>query len=362
MTTNHTTASSPALSGFDPDAAASADGIFGLPHTEDQSLVVITPVPFDATTSYHTGTAGAPEAVHEASMQVDLFDHQYGRLYEHGIFLREADGNIARWSDEARAIAEPIILQGGEAGGEGSDDDLAKVNAYSKQVEDSVYASTKSVLEAGKIPALLGGDHSTPLGAMRAVDDFVGAEKGKFGILQLDAHMDLRTAFEGFEQSHASILHNALDRCSNLKRVVMIGIRDYCEAELDHPARADGRVVTNFDQDWARRRAAGETVMALIDEAIQQLPDAVYITVDIDGLSPDLCPGTGTPVPGGLAFGEYALILERIVRAGKRVIGFDLVEVCPTEGDREWNASVGARALYKLCGCAMASRGAVELR
>ena len=148
---------------------------------------------------------------------------------------------------------------------------------------------------------------------MRAVDDFVGSEKGKFGILQLDAHMDLRTAFEGFEQSHASILHNALDRCSNLKRVVMIGIRDYCEAELDHPARKDGRVVAHFDQDWARRRAAGETVMALIDEAIQQLPDAVYITVDIDGLSPELCPGTGTPVPGGLNF--------RRVRADPRASG-----------------------------------------
>jgi agmatinase len=347
-----------ALTDFDPDAAASADGIFGLPHSEEQSLVVITPVPFDATTSYHTGTAAAPRAVYDASMQVDLFDHQYGRLYEQGIFLREVDPNIATWSDEARAISEPII----EAGGEGPEAELAKVNDYSARVEQSVYDSTRSVLEAGKIPALLGGDHSTPLGAMRAVDEFVGTQKDTFGILQIDAHMDLRVAFEGFEQSHASILHNALDRCSNLKRVVMIGIRDYCEAELNHKARRDGRVLTHFDQDWARRRAAGESVMALIDEAIQQLPDRVYVTVDIDGLSPELCPGTGTPVPGGLSFGEYALILERLVRAGKTVIGFDLVEVCPTDGDREWNASVGARALYKLCGCAMASRGVAALR
>ncbi|XOV77249.1 MAG: arginase family protein [Phycisphaerales bacterium] len=88
--------------------------------------------------------------------------------------------------------------------------------------------------------------------------------------------------------------------------------------------------------------------MALIDEAIQQLPDAVYVTVDIDGLSPELCPGTGTPVPGGLSFGEYAIVLERLVRAGKRVIGFDLVEVCPTDGDREWNASVGPGPLQTL--------------
>ncbi|MFG0293777.1 MAG: agmatinase family protein [Phycisphaerales bacterium JB050] len=348
----------PALTNFDPDAAATASGIYGLPHSEAQSRVVITPVPFDATTSYHTGTACAPEAIYNASMQVDLFDHQYGRLYEHGIYLREADPNIAKWSDEARDIAEPII----EAGGEGSDADFTKVNDYSAKMEQSVYASTQSVLASGKIPALLGGDHSTPLGAMRAVDDFVAGQNAKFGILQIDAHMDLRVAYEGFEQSHASILHNALDRCANLKRVVMIGIRDYCEAELNHPARKDGRVITHFDQDWARRRAAGESVMALIDEAIQQLPDLVYITVDIDGLSPDLCPGTGTPVPGGLNFGEYALVLERLVRAGKTVIGFDLVEVCPTEGDREWNASVGARALYKLCGCAMATHGAIQLR
>ncbi len=204
----------PALTDFDPDAAATASGIYGLPHSEAQSLIVITPVPFDATTSYHTGTAAAPEAIHDASMQVDLFDHQYGRLYEHGIFLREADPDIAKWSDEARAISEPII----EAGGEGSDADLAKVNDYSARMEQSVYESTRSVLEAGKIPALLGGDHSTPLGAMRAIDEFVAGQNAKFGILQIDAHMDLRIAFEGFEQSHASILHNTLDRCANLKR------------------------------------------------------------------------------------------------------------------------------------------------
>lgn len=343
---------------FDPDAAASADGIFGLPHTEEQSLIVITPVPFDATTSYHTGTAQGPAAIHEASMQVDLFDHQYGRLYEHGIFLREPDPSIADWSTEARTIAEPII----EAGGEGDPADLASVNAFSTKVEQSVYQSTRSVLDAGKIPALLGGDHSTPLGAIRAIDDTVAAAGSTFGILQIDAHMDLRVAFEGFEQSHASILHNALERCDRLRKVVMIGIRDYCEAELNHPARQDGRVITHFDQDWARRHAAGESIMALIDEAIGQLPNQVYITVDIDGLSPELCPGTGTPVPGGLSFGQYALILERLVRSGRKVLGFDLVEVCPTDGDRQWNAAVGARALYKLCGCAMASRGTLTLR
>jgi len=346
------------LVNFDPDGAATASGIYGLPHTEDQALVICTPVPFDATTSYHTGTAGAPQAVYEASMQVDLFDHQYGRLYEHGIHLREADERIARWSAQARAIAEPII----GAGGDGDEADFAKVNELSTKVEKSVYESTRSVLAAGRIPALLGGDHSTPLGAMRAAAEHAKAEGVPLGILQIDAHMDLRIAYEGFEQSHASILHNALERCDNLKRVVMIGIRDYCEAELDHPARRDGRVMTHFDQDWARRRAAGESTMALIDEAIAQLPEHVYITVDIDGLTPDLCPGTGTPVPGGLSFGQYALILERLVRSGKTVLGVDLVEVCPTEGDREWNASVGARALYKLCGCAMASRGVVQLR
>jgi len=312
----------------------------------------------DATTSYHTGTAKGPAAIHEASMQVDLFDHQYGRLYERGIFLRDPDDNIASWSSAARAIAEPIIA----AGGEGADADLAAVNDYSSKVEQSVYQSTRSVLDAGKIPALLGGDHSTPLGAIRAIDDAAATAGSTFGILQIDAHMDLRTAFEGFEQSHASILHNALDRCTRLRKVVMIGIRDYCEAELNHPARKDGRVITHFDQDWARRHAAGESVMALIDEAIGQLPEQVYITVDIDGLRPDLCPGTGTPVPGGLSFGEYALILERLVRSGRKVIGFDLVEVCPTDGDRQWNAAVGARALYKLCGCAMASQGAITLR
>ena len=137
-------------------------------------------------------------------------------------------------------------------------------------------------------------------------------------------------------------------------RLVQVGIRDFCEQEFLAIQQSRGRIVTHFDAHWQRRRLCGETFDRLCQETIAALPDDVYVSIDIDGLDPALCPHTGTPVPGGLQFGELAHLIGCLADSGRRIVGFDLVEVAP--GADEWDANVAARVLYKLCGAALRTR------
>lgn len=337
---------------FDPAAAADPDaGIFGLPFDRASSRVVLLPVPFDATTSYRPGTADGPAALRAASLQVDLFDRRFGRVYEQGIFMEPISEEIRELSRRAARAARPIIDAGGaQEGNREHAKLLAEVNAASDRVNTFVYDHTARVLAEGKIPGLIGGEHSVPFGAIKAVaEKFPGV-----GILHVDAHMDCREAFEGFAWSHASIMHNVLSRLPNVGKVVQVGIRDFSEDEIGFGAGQGSRVVTAFDEDWAQSQAGGVGFPTLCERAIAGLPRDLYISFDIDGLDPSLCPHTGTPVPGGLSFHQAALLLD-MVRKGRRIVGFDLVEVAPgSESEPEWDANVGSRALYKLCGAALA--------
>jgi agmatinase len=152
---------------------------------------------------------------------------------------------------------------------------------------------------------------------------------------------------------------NVLSRVEGVHRIVQVGIRDLSEEEM-HSARTDPRVVMHLDADWRARMASGEWLVSLIDEAVAALPDEVYVSFDIDGLDPSLCPNTGTPVPGGLTFQECCLILRQIVDSGRRIRGFDLCEVAPGPPGDEWDGNVGARILYKLCGFSLLSRSATR--
>ncbi|MBX3375579.1 MAG: agmatinase family protein [Phycisphaeraceae bacterium] len=331
---------------FDPDAAgAPGSGIFGLPFTRDQAGIVLLPVPFDATTSYGHGTARGPDAIFDASMQVDLYDRRLGRIYERGIYMEPSDETIASLSESARALAAPLI----EAGGADPKKDaaaIAKIDAAGERVAAFTYDHTVRVLKEGKVPGLVGGDHSTPLGAIRACAELV---KGGLGILHIDAHMDFREAYEGFTYSHASIMYNVLKSVPGVSKLVQIGIRDFGEGEMDFGIEQGSRVHTCYDDQWAEQMLRGTAFEDLCKDAIARLPQDVYISFDIDGLDPALCPRTGTPVPGGLSFHEASLLLWTLKQSGRRVVGFDLVEVCPGADD-EWDANVGARILYKLCG------------
>jgi agmatinase len=336
---------------FDPDAAASAgSGIYGLPHTPDDARVVILPVPFEATTSYGGGTAGGPRAIFEASKQVDLYDRETGRPYEAGIAMLEEAPEVVRWNAEAKERARSVIAEGGPTDA-ATRQAAADVNAFGERLNAWVYAQTAALLDRGKLVVTLGGDHSVPFGAIRA-----HAERHPgLGILHLDAHADLRDAYEGFTWSHASIFHCVMTRLGDVGRLVQVGVRDLGAAESAMIASSGGRIVTFFDADVAARKEEGTPFAAIADEIVATLPDDVYLSWDIDGLDPTLCPGTGTPVPGGLSWHEAIALLRALVRAKKRIVGLDLCEVSP--GATEWDANVGARLLYKMIGFALLTRG-----
>jgi agmatinase len=329
---------------FDPDAAAPADsGIYGLPFTPAEAKVVIIPVPFEATTSYGGGTSRGPEAVLHASRQVDLFDRETGRPYAAGIAMLDIPKKVKRWNRDAKALAAPVIEKGGAIDGK-TKAAAKQVDAICEAVNDWVYRQTLSRLVENKIPVVLGGDHSVPFGAIRAYAD----QHPGLGILHLDAHADLREAYEGFTWSHASIFHNVVTRLPNAGKLVQVGVRDLGQAEQRMIEQSDGRIVTFFDSDLAQRKERGATWGAIADEIVAHLPRDIYLSWDIDGLDPTLCPSTGTPVPGGLSWNEAIGLLRAIHRSGKRIAGLDLCEVAP--GKTEWDANVAARLLYKMIG------------
>jgi agmatinase len=335
---------------FDPNAAALPDsGVFGLPFSPDDSKVVLIPVPFEATTSYGGGTADGPKAILEASKQVDLFDLETGKPYEAGIAMLEESAEVRAWNDEGKAVAKPIIESGGV---EAEAKALARVNELSEKMNDYVYETTKAWLSKRKIVGVIGGDHSTPFGAIRAYAEAYP----KLGVLHLDAHADLRRAYEGFTWSHASIMHNVIERLPNVTKLVQVGIRDFGEAEYEMILANEERIHTFFDARLAHARLDGMPWRELVDQMVQHLPQHVYLSWDIDGLDPVLCPSTGTPVPGGLSLHQATALLEGVVRAGKTIVGFDLNEVAPAPDGSEWDGNVAARLLYKMIGWTLKSR------
>jgi len=338
---------------FDPDAAASPDaGIFGLPFSVEESRVVLIPVPFEATTSYGAGAADGPAAILEASKQIDLFDLEIGKPYGVGIAMLDEDPAIRAWNDEAKALATQVMEAGGAEGDPDLQNALAKVNRRSDQVNTWVYEHTKSLLDAGKIPCVVGGDHAVPFGAIKAY-----AERyPDMGILHLDAHADLRDAFEGFTHSHASIFYNVMERIPAVSRLVQVGVRDLGRAEYEYIRDSRGRVVTHFDQVLANERFDGVSWNSQVERIVAGLPTEVYPSFDIDGLDPTLCPHTGTPVPGGLSFQQAAALIAGVARSGRTIVGLDLCEVAPSDPDDQWDGNVGARLLYKMIGWMLRSQ------
>ena len=347
----------PDLSYFDPNQAGNPNNnIFGLPFSEENAKVILLPVPWEVTVSCGAGTSRAAEHIFKASLQVDLFDPDVKDGWRSGFFMRPADRKILLKSDYLRKEAELLInyISHAEvvADNKFMCKSLKEINEGSLFLNNWVFERTKALLDAGKLVGLLGGDHSTPLGYFKAI-----AEKhGEFGILQIDAHCDLRKAYEGFKYSHASIMYNALEEIPQLNKLVQVGIRDYCEEEVDFINASNSRVVTYFDKDIKERQYEGQTWKQIVDEIINHLPQKVFISFDIDGLDPKLCPHTGTPVQGGFETEEVFYIFKRLIQSGRRFIGFDLNEVGVSQD--EFDENVGARCLFKLCNLLVASNPA----
>lgn len=327
--------------------------LFGLPSTEAEARLVILPVPWEVTVSYNAGTARAADNIRKASRQVDLFDATYHDLWRKGFFMREVDKKILLKSDYLRKEAELYIdyISSGEEVEKNNFmcRSLKEINEGSLFLNNWVHTQTKELLEKGKLVALLGGDHSISFGFIKAL-----AEKhGDFGILQIDAHCDLRKAFEKFKYSHASIMYNVLEEIPGVHKLVQLGVRDYCDEEMDYINASKGRVITFFDRDIRDALYDGHSWKSIADQVIAALPNKVYISFDVDGLDPKLCPNTGTPVPGGFETDQLFYLFRKLTESGKQIIAFDLNEV--GVGDNDWDANVGARILLRLCNLLTAS-------
>jgi len=332
---------------FDPSAAAlPGSGVFGLPHREDEAALVLLPVPFEATTSYRGGTARGPEAILSASRQVDLFDVETGRPYEKGIAMLPLPEEVARLDRLARASAEKVIAAGGTDGSQELARAAREVDEACERVNAFVEERVAGLVRAGKRAGVVGGDHSVALGSLSAH----ARRHPGMGVLQVDAHPDLRVAYQGFTYSHASVLYNAARRLPEISRIVQVGVRDLSEEEQIFARDSGGRILQHHDAALAGARLEGESWASQVARILEPLPEDVYITFDIDGLDPALCPHTGTPVPGGLSFQEATFLIGAVVRSGRRIVGFDLVEVAPGPAGGEWDGNVGARLLYKLAG------------
>ncbi|MBI2343222.1 MAG: agmatinase [Deltaproteobacteria bacterium] len=269
--------------------------------TEDVSTgVVVIPAPYEATTSYGQGTARGPAAILEASHQVEFYDEE----------LQYAPCRIG--------IATRAAIAFGEATHEAAIALVAQAVA--------------AVHDAGQWPLVLGGEHSITSGCVRGT---LPHSPG-LGVLQIDAHADLRNEYDGSPWSHASVMRRIVELgCPT----VGVGIRALCEEEA---AFIRERQLPR----WFAHQLPQD--LSWIEPVIDALPERVFLTVDVDGLDPSLVRATGTPVPGGI--GWYPLLaLLRTLFARRTVVGADIVELAPQVGDHPSDFTV-ARLAYKLIG------------
>lgn len=335
------------MKNYDPNKPAANNGRYmGLPFTEKDTKCILLPVPWDATTSYVAGTASASQNILQASYQLDLCDKNHPEAWKKGIFMAAPDPEIMSWNTDLRVKAKEII----EAWESGVDvaasddwnDRLNEFNLATNKFNDKVYKLSKKYLKKRKKVLLIGGDHSTPYGYIKALEEY---HEG-FGVLQIDAHCDLRKEYEGFWYSHASIMCNVMTDFPKVTNLVQVGVRDWCPEEEQRIKDTNGWIKTHFMHEMAQRMFEGETWSDQCDRIVEDLPDLVYISLDIDGLDPVNCPNTGTPVPGGLQYQQVIYLLEQINQSGRRIIGADLCEVAGLP--HEWDGNVGARLAYKL--------------
>jgi agmatinase len=266
----------------------------------DEARFVILGVPFDGTSSYRSGSKFGPNAMREASYNFEIY-HQ-----EHDFDLEEL----------------PIFDAGNL-------EECGSADATVEAVEEQV----KSILQAGKFPILLGGEHSISSGAVRAYK----ALKRKVGVLQFDAHLDFRDEYLDQRNSHACASRRMSD-VVGVGNIAIVGVRSICKDEMADARRLKLRYFT-ADEVVERGMAA------VVKDALDHLkPKDIYVTVDIDGLDPSFAPGVGTPEPFGLTDRDLKMLLTKVA---PRMVGFDLVEVCPPF-DKGNTAALAARLVREV--------------
>ncbi|HEY9620150.1 MAG TPA: agmatinase family protein [Crinalium sp.] len=333
------------LETYDPSGIGVDNGnLLGLPFDYDSAKTIVFGVPWEVTVSYGAGTAAGPQTILEASRQLDVYDFDHPEGWKQGIFMPEISADIHQKSDALRQDATRLIehLESGQRIEDDPDlkQTLQTINRECEALNQWLFEQTQTALKQGKQVGLIGGDHSVPLGYMRSLAE----QYPNYGILHIDAHADLRDAYEGFQYSHASIMFNALT-LPQISKLVQVGIRDLCHDEVTLIQQSEGRISAYYDPMLKQKLYSGVSWLELCQQMVAELPQQVYISFDVDGLDPKLCPNTGTPVPGGLELEQVFCLFREVVHSGRQIIGFDVVEV----GNAEWDGNVGARAVYKLC-------------
>ena len=267
------------------------------PAQPEECLFHVIPVPYEKTVSYGAGTAAGPLAILESSQQLELFDG-ISIPAEYGIYTHP-----------------PVNCDGPD-----------------EETLEKIAKTVSSVLDLKKIPVVLGGEHTVSVGAFRAVK----AHFKDFGIVQFDAHADLRDTYHGTPLSHACVMRRAVEMDIP---IFQIGVRSLSWEE--HVLRQE-RHIGHLD--------ASDIGMAPVPDVIlpDDFPQNIYITFDVDGLDPSLMPATGTPEPGGLSWYQAFSALSAVMR-GRRVIGLDVVELAPIPGMHAPQFTA-ARLIYNLFG------------
>ena len=220
------------LQNYNPSDVGQINGnIFGLPFDYDSANLIIIPVPWEVTVSYGAGTANAPQRILDASPQLDLFDFDNPDGWKQGIFMMEIPQDMLDKNKYYRQQAATIIerLEQGKPLTDAPDltSLLTEINQVCENVNKWLFDKSQQAIDDGKRVAVIGGDHSSPLGYMQSLANHYS----NYGILHIDAHADLRNAYEGFEFSHASIMYNAM-KLPQITKLVQVGLRDICHDEV----------------------------------------------------------------------------------------------------------------------------------
>lgn len=265
--------------------------------------IAILPVPYDGTSTWIKGADKGPEALLDASYNLEFYDIEtQTEVFERGI-----------------ATLDPVV-------------EASSPESMSREVERRM----EQILDDGKFPVLIGGEHSVSIGAFRAM----ARRYPNISFLQLDAHSDMRDEYEGSSHNHACVMARAKELTSNITQV---GIRSSAREEqhnIDPKRTFYAHQIAN-DVTWMERVSA-------------QLSDEVYITIDLDVLDPAYLPSTGTPEPGGLSYREVLNLLRRVIREHK-VVGLDVVELCPNPHAKA-SDFLAAKLVYQFLSELYASR------
>ena len=335
---------------------------FGAEVSFEEAALILIPAPWEATASYQSGTSKGPELIRRASSKLDFFRPSFHISYNHKIHFEQTDSLIVSLNTIAKAWAKEIQDHWAEEKKTLNTKEKLlseKVNQASQNVLNWLYEKSSKAFLKGKIPALVGGEHSVSEALIRLIGEQYHKD---YGILHIDAHADLRDSYQGFKYSHASIMRNVLNSSYAPKKLVQVGIRDFCEEEYQK-IKTDLRIKCFLDEAISSRLFMGETWSHICQEIIEKLPHNIYVSLDVDGLSWSHAPGTGTPVPGGLSFNQALFLLSEIKNQGKTLIAFDVVETSPgslSNNLSEWNGNVSARLLYYLAGLALETQNKLK--